>query len=149
MYHAILIAVDGSAISDRALQEGIALARDQQAQLRVVHVVDTMPVVTGDAYVDFDGYRAARLDEARDALAHVTAVIVAAGSTVEPTLVTGEGVSAADAILNEATRWSADLIVIGTHGRGGLRRLLMGSVAEGIVRHAPVPVLLMHAIDGD
>jgi nucleotide-binding universal stress UspA family protein len=51
----------------------------------------------------------------------------------------------AQAITQEARRWGADLLVAGTHGRSGLKHLLMGSVAEGIVRHTPVPVLLVRA----
>ncbi|MEX2032348.1 MAG: universal stress protein [Dehalococcoidia bacterium] len=142
MYRAILIAVDGSAISDRALREGLAVGLDQQAELRVVHVIDTMPAEPGEGTFDFDAFRAAQLQEGREVLDHVAAVIQEAGATVEPSLVEVQGTAPADAILNEAKRWPADLIVIGTHGRGGLMHMLMGSVAEGIVRHTEVPVLL-------
>lgn len=144
MYQAILIAVDGSAISDRALREGLALARDQRAEVRIVHVVDTVRAVTGDAYVDFDAYRAAQVQAGREVLDHVTAVAKEAGATAEPRMIEVAGTAPADAILNEAKHWPADLIVIGTHGRGGLMHLLMGSVADGIVRHAEIPVLLIH-----
>jgi len=54
------------------------------------------------------------------------------------------GGPAADLILAQAKEWPADLIVMGTHGRRGLRRLAMGSDAEGVIRGAPVPVLLVH-----
>jgi nucleotide-binding universal stress UspA family protein len=56
-----------------------------------------------------------------------------------------DGESVAGVIIAEAQRWSADLIVIGTHGRTGFNRLLFGSVAEGVLRTSPVPILLIRA----
>lgn len=125
MYKRILAAVDGSDISNRALQEGLELAKDQQALLRIVHVVDTMPPATGDI-LDQGVTLARQADvEVETALVKVRAHHPSAG------------------ILDEAEGWSADLIVMGTHGRSGLTHLLVGSAAEGVVRKAPVPVLLI------
>ena len=67
------------------------------------------------------------------------------GATVETALLEASGERIASVIEGEARHWQADLIVIGTHGRSGLSRLLLGSVAEGVARSAPVPVLLVRA----
>lgn len=142
MYERILITVDGSPVSDQALRHGLALVRDQHADARVVHVVQTMPVITGDAYIDFDAFRDARVKEGEEVIAHIAAVVHDTGTNVEPELIETEE-PLGNAILSEARGWSADLIVIGTHGRGGLLHLLMGSVAEAVVRHADCPVLLI------
>jgi nucleotide-binding universal stress UspA family protein len=143
LYQRILIAVDGSPVSDQALRHGLALVLDQHADVRLIHVVQTMPVLTGDAYIDFDAFRDARVKEGQEVIAHVTAVVHDTGLNVEPELVEVQEQPVGDAILSEAHRWSADLITIGTHGRGGLLHLLMGSVAEAVVRHAVCPVLLV------
>ncbi|HET7877050.1 MAG TPA: universal stress protein, partial [Methylomirabilota bacterium] len=66
-----------------------------------------------------------------------------AGVAVEPALLESDGRRVAAVVVDEARWWEADLIVVGTHGRRGLDRLLLGSVAEGVVRAAPVTVLLV------
>ena len=145
MYQRILVAVDGSAIAARALDAALTLAGEQHAQVRVIHVVDVAPAGTVEVYIDFEVYRQSCLAGAQDvldsALAHArqTAVPVE-GALVE---VTRENPSAG--IVAEAKRWGADLIVMGTHGRSGLLHLLLGSVAEGVVRHLPGPLLLIPA----
>jgi len=146
MYQHIEVAIDGSPTSDRALIEAIKLAHDQHANLRIVHVIDD-PY----AYYEGDGVSPetiARLEQAwRDAgekiLAHAIELASQKGIRPETGILEREDrVSAV--ILDDAARWHADLIVLGTHGRHGLQHLLLGSVAEGVVRTAVVPVLLLH-----
>jgi nucleotide-binding universal stress UspA family protein len=146
MYERILIAVDGSAASNRALREGLALARNQQAAVRVIHVVEATPIVTGDAYVDFEAFRAARVNEGRVVLDHVAATLTDDPIGVDLELVEVQERPLGEAIIADASHWHADLIVLGTHGRGGLVHLLLGSVAEAVIRHTQLPVLLVRAV---
>jgi len=151
MYRNILVALDGSDTSNLALREAIKLAKDQHASLRLVHVIDDSP-----AYLAMDdstiltaelvekvkaGLRAA----GEKLLSESAALAREAGLDAEKTMQVIEGVGSHiyDAIEEEAARWPADLIVIGTHGRRGFRRLLLGSVAEGLIRIATKPVLLI------
>jgi len=70
-------------------------------------------------------------------------VVRAQGVALESELIETIGGRAAEAIVSQATQWGADLIVMGTSGRRGLRRLALGSDAEMVLRHAPVPVLMV------
>ncbi len=144
MFKRILVAVDGSTTSDQALQEAIRLAKEQQAQLRVVHVVDLI-ILSWPELGDITAIQEAFRQSGRVVLAKAEAALRAAGVTAETKLIEAEtlGQRVADAIAAEAESWPADLIVIGTHGRRGLDRLLLGSVAEGVTRVASKPVLLI------
>ena len=148
-YRRMLVAFDGSPVSRRALHEALALAKENQAALRVVHAVDVMPVATGEMYIDFEAYHRDIVAEGRRVLDEAEALARAAGQDVETGLLELDGSRVSDAIVTEARRWPADLIVIGTHGRGGLMHLLMGSVAEGVIRQAPVPVLLIRGAEAE
>ena len=75
------------------------------------------------------------------------AMAQSAGVTVEQQLVEDPGVRLGDVVASEARQWEADLIVVGTHGRRGLDRVLLGSGAEQVVRSAPVPVLVIRGDD--
>ena len=151
MYNHILVAVDGSDTSNLALREAIKLARDQQALLRLVHVVDESP-----AYMAIDNstiqdpelmaeVKKALHEAGQNVLAASAAVVREAGIEAETVLKVVEtiGPRICDAIEEEAVGWPADIIVIGTHGRRGFRRLLLGSVAEGVARITTKPVLLV------
>lgn len=143
MYQRIMVAVDGSETSDRGLQEAVNLARDQKARLAIVYVIDIVVVFGAGqfpgAYVD-----AAR-ESARTAVEHARNAARAAGIEADiltPEIVTS-GYHVGDTIAECAREWKADLLVAGTHGRRGVSRLLIGSVAERIVRMAPCPLLLV------
>lgn len=144
MYRRILVAVDGSDISGRALEEALNLAKDQQARVRIVHVVDTVPkAISAYPVPDFESYRQASLRAGREVLDGAIAVAQRAVIDAEPALVETESLPPSNGIVQAARRWSADLIVMGTHGRTGLTHLLLGSVSEGVVRDAGVPILLV------
>jgi nucleotide-binding universal stress UspA family protein len=147
MYKRILVAVDGSVTSERALDEGVALARAYRARLRLVHVVDELTAKSATPSTPADFWKAvrkagaltlesARAQAAQDGIEAETklAEIRTFGSLVRrvPGL-----------IVEDARRWHADLIVIGTHGRRGLNKVLLGSVADGVVRTAGMSVLLV------
>ena len=150
MYKHILMAVDGSDTSNRALEEAINLAKDQQAVLRLVHVVDdaavSLMMETPDQvpYLIAD-YQKALREGGQQLLSTCAARVREAGLDPETKMRTIETLEQHiyDAIAEEAKRWPADLIVIGTHGRRGFHRLMLGSVAEGLARVATLPVLLV------
>ncbi|PZN32053.1 MAG: universal stress protein [Proteobacteria bacterium] len=149
MYKKILVPVDGSEASKRALAEAVKLAQSQGAVLRLVHVVNPHIAVSAfDAVYDYeqliDSFRksGAKILEEAEASARTD------GLEVQTSMVESIAGAAADGILEEAARWPADLIVMGTHGRRGVRRLVMGSDAEQVLRSAPVPVLLVREPGG-
>jgi nucleotide-binding universal stress UspA family protein len=146
MYKHILVAVDGSDTSNLALRESMKLAKEQQAVLRLVHVVDETPAyMTMDtAYVLADFQKAMR-EAGQKVLATCAATAREASIEVDTKFVILEVLTQriCDAIIDEAKRWPADLIVIGTHGRHGFNHLLLGSVAEGVIRFATKPVLVI------
>ena len=149
MYKHILVAVDGSDTSNLALQEAIKLAKEQQATLRLVHVVDETPVymtmVTMDAPFSAADFQKAMREAGQKVLATCAATARQAGVEVDTKFVILEVLTRriCDAINEEAKGWPADLIVIGTHGRHGFNHLLLGSVAEGVLRLAVKPVLVI------
>ncbi len=144
MFKRILVAVDGSPTSALALQEAIQLAKEQQAQLRIAHVVDEATLNWPEGG-DFEEVQEAFRKSGRKILEKADAELRNAGMTAETKMLEIEtfGHRVADMIAAEAEAWPADLIVIGTHGRRGVNRLLLGSVAEGVARVAAKPVLLI------
>ena len=144
MYKRILVAFDESAVAERALREALMLAKDGGAAVRVINAVDIMfPATTDMVYVDLETYRKDRVAAGQQTVDRAAAIAREAGVSVETAVLEVEGTRFSNAILNEAGTWAAELIVVGTHGRGALIHLLLGSVAERIIRHAPVPVLLV------
>ena len=146
MYQRILVPIDGSQTSERALHEAIKVA-NSEAQLRLVYVLveNYLLDAEGYAYIDLADLQKAMRHSGERALALAAEKVRQAGATAETALLEASGERIASVIENEARHWQADLIVIGTHGRSGLNRLLLGSVAEGVVRVATVPVLLVRA----
>jgi len=143
MYQHILIPVDGSPTSDRALQEALILARQQNAQLQLLHVMEEIRFVDMESSINYAELQEAMKNSGAQILAQAQTAVQQAGMTAETKLLEASGKRIASVIVTEAERWPADLIVIGTHGRSGFSRLLFGSVAEGVVRTAQVPVLLI------
>lgn len=147
MYTHILVPVDGSPTSDRGLKEAVKLAKLTGARLRLIHVVDELVYATG-----MDGVGAMTADlipllreGGERILKTCKARVEASGVPVETALFDSFAGRVCDLVVAEATRWHADLIVLGTHGRRGVGRVFMGSDAEQIVRLATVPVLLVRA----
>jgi nucleotide-binding universal stress UspA family protein len=151
MFDRILVAIDGSPTSQRALKSAIGLAKSQNGTLTILHVVNDMSAVAQVGYSSYvpAAYVDDMLDELRNTGRKVLgkAAALARASGVEPVerLVESKGGSIADAILAEARKVRADVIVLGTHGRRGLQRMLMGSDAETVLREARVPVLLVRS----
>lgn len=145
MYKQILIPVDGSSTSNHALHEAIKLANVHQSQLRIVHIVnESIPYSDFEGYIDIVALRDALTKAGKATLESAQNTARKNGIESESALLETAGRRIADLIVEEAKRWPADLIVMGTHGRHGFDRFFMGSVAEGVARIAPMPVLLIH-----
>jgi len=146
-YKRILVPVDGSRASSRGLREAIRLAKGQQASLQLVHVVDEHTVLVSGAEVgpEMVNLMLELRKRGSQLLRSAEALVRRNGLKCTAVLLEAQAGPAADLIVRQARKSGADLIVIGTHGRRGLRRLIMGSDAEQIVRTAPVPVMLVRA----
>jgi len=145
MYQRILVPVDGSECADRGLSEAIALAGLTRGRIRLVHVIDEPFTALGaDGAV---GASADLITLAREAsqrvLADATERVRHAGLAVDDVLLDSFDGRLCELVIGAAKAWPADLVVIGTHGRRGVGRLLLGSDAEQILRLSPVPVLLV------
>jgi nucleotide-binding universal stress UspA family protein len=143
MYRKILVPVDGSDTSRKALVAALQLARDSGGRVRLLHSVDELAYLSGFEY-GIDVLKVAR-DRATKVLDEAMAIAQSAGVPAEPKLVDAPGVRLGDGVAIEASDWGADLIVVGTHGRRGIGRVMLGSGAEQIIRLAPVPVLVIRA----
>ena len=149
MYQRIFVPIDGSATSTQGLDEAIKLAKLTGASLRLIHVVDALTFATG-----FEPYAAyandvipIMMEAGQKILDQGKARAEANGVKVDTLLLDSLAARVSDTIIEQAKAWNADLIVIGTHGRRGVGRWLLGSDAEQIVRMAPVPVLLVRATE--
>jgi len=142
MYSRILVPTDFSPTSDAALEHARALARAFGAELQLVHVFEDpllSGAITAEAYVpEAPEVREALMNEAQARLAHRIRPEDQDALRATGEIITG---SPASAIADHAARVGASLIVMGTHGRGGVAHLLLGSVAERVVRTARCPVL--------
>ncbi|MNM99273.1 putative universal stress protein [compost metagenome] len=147
MYERILVAVDGSPVSDRALAEAVKLAELSGGELRVITIVDSPLRHLPDyaVYYNPEPLREAALKAADDTLAKAREKVAGHNVQVKFERVCQERASEeiAERIEIEADESKCDVIVMGTHGRRGVRRLMLGSVAEGLIRVSNRPVLLV------
>lgn len=152
MYRRILVPFDGSEPSQRALREAIKVAKDGGAKLHLLHIVDEFLLGGSyDASYISDAYYAdaiaALQTSAKQILQHAEEIARSHGIQPESTLLETIGTRVADHIVQQAKDWRADLVVMGTHGRRGLRRIVLGSDAEWVLRSTPTPVLLVRGSD--
>jgi nucleotide-binding universal stress UspA family protein len=150
MFKRILVAIDGSRTSQRAFQAAIDLAVTHQAVLQPYYVVESGPL-----YMDVPGYDPSSLHsslmqqgselarEAADAMKQrgVTGEVVTVEATASDDVAT--------LVIAAAQAFNADLLVMGTHGRKGFQRLILGSIAEQCLRQATLPVLLIPSAAGN
>jgi nucleotide-binding universal stress UspA family protein len=142
MFQRILFATDGSAASANAATMAVELARAHGAKLTALYVVDPYPYLgVGEANpMGFQAYMAAAQQHAAQAHQKVLDLCTAAGVTCQPRLV--EDVAASTGIVESARELGSDLIVVGSHGRTGVKRLVLGSVAAKVVAESTIPVLV-------
>lgn len=141
----LLVPVDGSPTSAKALDTAIGLARLYGARMRLFHVVDELDHVNG-----FETPKAYREDlvplmraGGEKMLAQMRRRVVDQGVVCDSVLVESGIGRIHEQVAEEARLAHADMIVLGSHGRRGVARMLMGSDAEQIVRHSKVPVLVV------
>lgn len=146
MYKRIVVAVDGSDISALALEEAIKLAKLMDGTLLLLHVCEEVPVlwnIEGSAMLPVADLDKIISESSKQLLDKNQAHATAAGVLAETQLIEDYSGRIGAVISEAAEHWQADLIVLGTHGRRGFDHLLMGSVAEGVMRTASAPLLLI------
>lgn len=143
MYQKILVPIDGSPTSHYGLAEAVRLAKALRSQIRLVHIVNEWIIASPEgAVVNIGLVLDALRASGHAALDAADRLVRDAGIDTDSVLIEEIGNQAGPAIVKLAQDWPADLIVCGTHGRRGIRRMVLGSDAEYIVRHATVPVML-------
>lgn len=147
MYTRILVAIDSSDTAKKALAEAIRIAAAFKARLCIAHALDegllAQHALGIGTFLDADKIKAEMRQVAQDLLAAAVATAVAAGTEAESQLIESEKKRTAEQITDAAQKWQADLIVVGTHGRHGVERLLVGSVAENLTRLATTSLLMV------
>lgn len=144
MFKQILVPIDGSDCSLHALEVAAAFAKEQQARLNVCTVVD--PAKAAAMAFGEASMAAACLDALDDEGKALVGEAAARVRPIWPAEVTVLDGAPVDSIVQYAQESGADLIVIGSHGRSGLPRLFLGSVAEGVIRNATAPVMVVRAV---
>jgi nucleotide-binding universal stress UspA family protein len=151
MYSRILVPFDGSDAAAAGLEQAIKLGKSPGAKLRLVYVVNELILASPYIVGTLDaGQFAADVVETfrergRELLSQAESLVRRHGLEPECTLLEAIGSQAAQVIVRHAKEWPADIIVMGTHGRRGIRRIVMGSDAEQVLRTSPVPVLLVRS----
>ena len=146
MYKRILVPIDGTDTARTGLKEAIELATQQKAAIRLLHVVNDFPMLLEmSSVINFEQYREGLQQYGRKVLDDARALVESTGVAVETQLEELKGGRVSDAILKDVRSSACDLIVLGTHGRRGFQRALLGSDAEAVLRESPVPVLLIRA----
>jgi nucleotide-binding universal stress UspA family protein len=137
----ILLAIDNSKFSEAATQSIASQFRPQDTEVRVLNVVE--PIAISAPPQMSPGYYPELEDQVRKARVFVEEAeraLSSAGFRVSTSVAEGYAKSV---ILDKAAEWHADLIALGSHGRKGLERFLLGSVSEAVARHAPCSVLIV------
>lgn len=151
-FERILVPTDFGPSAEQALQLAMRLARETSAELQILHVyaIPVVPIAAGAGMYPAAAapYPLTLLDAVRDSAQQQLDALLEKVRLTCPTATARlqEG-DARREILATAEEWGADLIVIGTHGRTGVARVLLGSVAEHVVRHSRIPVLTVRAND--
>ncbi len=138
-FQKILVPVDGSSTSNKALDYALVLAKEDHSQVRALHAIDELGYLSSYEYSG--ELMATARKNGTQVLQNAVIAAQAKGVPTDTKLVDQPGQRLGQTVADEAANWGADLVVVGTHGRRGVGRVLMGSGAEQIVRMATVPVL--------
>ena len=153
MYSRILVPIDGSEAAAAGLEEAIKLGQSPAARLRLIHVVNEFILASPFVVGTFDPVQFATdvveklRENGRALLSEAESLVRQHGLEPECKLLEALGCPAGEEIVRHAREWPADIIVMSTHGRRGIRRIVMGSDAELVLRTSPVPVLLLRSPD--
>ena len=143
-YKRILVPLDGSRAAEAGLQEAIRLASgNRDATIRLLHVLEPLPALQGMEVIITEALLDNMTGFGEKILQNARAVVESRGIRAETVFRKKPPQRAADGIAAEIRRWKADIVVMGTHGRRGLTRIVLGSDAEMVVRMAAVPVVLV------
>ena len=146
MYQRILVPVDGSHTSTLGLQEAIRIAIDQRARLKLISVIDGFIIAQNfEGLIIADDMIDALRESGKKAINNALALVKKYDLKAEATTFETVGDRVAEVIVREAKKWKADLIVMGTHGRRGFNRMVLGSDAESVLRDSPIPVLMVRS----
>jgi nucleotide-binding universal stress UspA family protein len=146
MYKRIVVPVDGSETAQKALTTALQMARESNGCVHLVHVVEGLTPMAADPYGAYSGEVVEVMRQSgRKILDDALALARVEGVQADTQLFDNFGERLAEVVADSATRFNADLMVVGTHGRRGLGRVLMGSGAEQIIRLSPVPVLVLRS----
>jgi len=146
MYKRILVATDGSSLSKKAVANAIQLAATCGAELVAIKVVPRYPQTYFEGSIPLTAAEVGRIekqwtDAAADNLATVQKAATAKGVSCKTVTVKSDVVS--DAIINAAKKQKVDLVVMASHGRKGIKRLLLGSETQQVLTHCHTPVLVL------
>jgi nucleotide-binding universal stress UspA family protein len=147
MYKRIFVAIDSSSTAQKALNEAIDLAVKLEAALCIGTALDEAPLSQHGlglgTYIDLEKVKQEMRDVGNALLEKAVAQAKAAGCDPYSILIESEQKRLSDMIIDAAAQWNADLIVMGTHGRRGFERMLVGSVAEHVIRAANTTLMLV------
>jgi nucleotide-binding universal stress UspA family protein len=141
LFKKILIATDGSKYTQSAIQKGLEIARANNAKVYALYVIDTRALITANGMPAPENIYTILQDEGKNAVQRVKDE--GRGLDVEPVVLAGHPSSM---IVKFARDNGVDLIVTGTLGKSGIEQLLLGSVADSVIRHASCPVLVVKSI---
>jgi nucleotide-binding universal stress UspA family protein len=137
----VLIAIDSEPVAVRAAETGVNLAQALGAEVAFINVVDSALAYPGDTGPPASELIAAAKLNAKRLVTTIRQRVSPQSSVLEFIQVGAPS----EEIVKVAKEWSADLLVIGSHGRGGMQRALLGSVAETVMRHAPCPLVVVRS----
>jgi nucleotide-binding universal stress UspA family protein len=141
LFKKILVPIDGSDTSDKAMRTALDKAREALGTVRFVHVMEDDRYWISDAFsADLRSYGE---KQAQELLQNAMDAARGMGVNAQSQVLDKRGQRLGESVADEATNWGADLVVLGTHGRRGLGRMLLGSGAEQVIRLSPVPVLVV------
>lgn len=149
----ILIATDGSEYSRAAIREGCAtFARTAEAEVRIISVYENSFPIAGEPFALSADYQRQMENEARAMAekyaAEASEIIRGEFPDIDLTTETRQG-SPGRVIVEAAQEWEADLIIVGSHGRGFWGRMMVGSTSDAVMHHAPCSVLIVRRKEGD
>lgn len=145
LFKKILVPIDGSHTANKALGYALKMAQADAAEVRLIYCIDELSLLSSHEYSGEMAQMARQ--NGHDILQNGVALANAAQVKVDTRLIDRVGQRLGESVADEAGNWGADLIVLGTHGRRGIGRVLLGSGAEQVMRMSPVPVLMVRGFD--